>query len=95
MTQLHRLLAIAIRDEVSNRKKESQGLCDAMVGFMGWTSMPGTFVESKKRLEDRQSFMLWESSLVLAGTKHNAWYDTSMIFYERRAIGTLSMGRES
>jgi len=52
MTRLHKLLAIAIRVEVSNRKKELQGICEATVGFKGWTSAPGTFAESEKRLED-------------------------------------------
>jgi hypothetical protein len=31
--------------EVSNKKKESQGIWDVTVGFMGWTSAPGTLAE--------------------------------------------------
>jgi hypothetical protein len=71
MTQSCKLLAIAIRAEVSNRK-ELQGICNAMVGFIGWTSASGTFVESENRLEDLQSFIPLGSSVVLTGTKHNA-----------------------
>ena len=95
MTQSHKLPAIAIRVEVSNRKKELQRICEAMVEFKGWTSAPRTFAESEKRLEDLQSFMPLESSAVLEGTTCNAWYDTWTIFSGRTVIGMLSIGRES
>jgi len=76
MARSRKLLAIAIRVEVSNKKKELQERCDATVGFKGWTSAPGTFAKREKRLDDLQSFILLESSVVLAGIKRNAWYDT-------------------
>ena len=40
---------------------------DVTVGFMGWTSMPGTLAESEKRFDDLQSFMPFGLSVVLAG----------------------------
>ena len=72
ITRSRKLLAVAIRVEVSNRKKELQGKCDVMVGFIGWTSTPGTFVESENKLEDLQSFTPLGLSVVLTGTKRNA-----------------------
>ena len=66
-----------------------------MVRFMGWTSVPGTFAENEKRWEDLQSFAPSGLSVVLAGTKRNAWYDTWTIFSEKTVIGMSSMGRES
>jgi len=68
---------------------------DVTVGFMGWTSAPGTLAESEKRFDNLQSFMPFGSSVVLAGTKCNAWYDTWTTFSERRVTGMSSTGRES
>ena len=95
MTQSCRLLAIAIRVEVLNKKNELQEICKAMVGFIGWTSAPGTFVKSENRLEDLQLLMPLRLSVALAGINFNAWYDIWMIFLERTATGMSSTERES
>ena len=93
MTQSCRLLAIAIRVEVSNKKNELHRVCDARVGFIGWISASGTLVKSENRLDDLQSFMPLGLSVALAGTKHKAWYDTWMIFSERMVTGMSSTER--
>ena len=95
MTRSRRLLAIAIRVKVSNKKNELHGICDVRVGFIGWISAPGTLAKSENRLDDLQSFMPLGLSVALAGTKRKAWYDTWMIFSERTVTGMSSTGRVS
>lgn len=50
----HRLLAIAIRMKDWNKKNELQVMWVATAGFIGWIRVPGTLLESAKRLVDLQ-----------------------------------------